>query len=56
MLGLLLLTSIPTVAGVSNALNAQKKKNETAKEKIKFNLAASLDGELCSCLLKDGKV
>lgn len=61
VVGLLVLTGIPTTVGVCEGLSAQKKTNAAAKEKAKFNLTAtvSLDGERfeeCYCVLKDGMV
>ncbi|KAH9890171.1 hypothetical protein F4778DRAFT_785332 [Xylariomycetidae sp. FL2044] len=46
-LGMLVVGSIPTVIGVAEAIDAQKKQNQQAKERIKFNLTAkfSHDGE-----------
>lgn len=39
-LGLLVIGAIPTVIGIAEAIDAQKKQNQQAKEKIKFNLTA----------------
>ncbi|KAJ4300618.1 hypothetical protein N0V88_003302 [Collariella sp. IMI 366227] len=60
-IGLLVITAIPTVIGVCQALSAQKKANSAAKEKAKFHLTAtvSLDGRgpvECWCILKDGNL
>lgn len=46
-LGLLVIGAIPTVIGVAEAIDAQKKQNQQAKERIKFNLTAklSVDGK-----------
>ncbi|KAK8029670.1 hypothetical protein PG993_010961 [Apiospora rasikravindrae] len=46
-LGLLIIGSIPTVIGVAEAIDAQKKQNQQAKERIKFHLTAqfSIDGK-----------
>lgn len=41
-LGLLVIGAIPTVIGVAEAIDAQKKQNEQAKERIKFNMTAKL--------------
>ncbi len=61
VIGLLIVAGIPTTIGVCEALSAQKKANNAAKEKAKFHMTAniSLDGETveeCWCILKDGKV
>jgi hypothetical protein len=39
-LGLLVIGAIPTVIGIAEAIDAQKKQNQQAKERIKFNLTA----------------
>ncbi|KAI1073734.1 hypothetical protein F5B20DRAFT_496047 [Whalleya microplaca] len=39
-LGLLTIGAIPTVIGVAEAIDAQKKQNQQAKERIKFKLSA----------------
>lgn len=46
-LGLLVIGAIPTVIGVAEAIDAQKKQNQQAKERIKFHLTAkfSIDGK-----------
>ncbi|KAI1260154.1 hypothetical protein F5Y18DRAFT_432503 [Xylariaceae sp. FL1019] len=46
-LGLMTIGAIPTVIGVAEAIDAQKKQNAQAKERIKFNLTAkfSHDGD-----------
>ncbi|RYP75027.1 hypothetical protein DL771_002675 [Monosporascus sp. 5C6A] len=46
-LGLLTIGSIPTVIGVAEAIDAQKKQNQQAKDRIKFKLTAkfSVDDE-----------
>ncbi|KAH8889739.1 hypothetical protein GQ53DRAFT_842630 [Thozetella sp. PMI_491] len=61
VIGLLVIAGIPTTIGVCEALSAQKKANNAAKEKAKFQLTAtvSLDGKRldeCWCVLKDGKI
>lgn len=61
VIGLMVISGIPTTIGVCEALSAQKKANAAAKEKAKFHLTAtvSLDGREpveCWCVLKDGKV
>ena len=61
VIGLLVISAIPTTIGVCQALSAQKKANEAAKEKVKFHLTTtvSLDGGPpveCWCILKDGRV
>jgi hypothetical protein len=61
VIGLLVVSAIPTTIGVCEALSAQKKANAAAKEKAKFHLTATLcldeNGPVeCWCLLKDGKV
>lgn len=61
-LGLLVIGAIPTVIGVAEAIDAQKKQNEQAKERIKFHMTTKLvvdqktgiqEG---SVVLKDGQV
>lgn len=59
IVGLLVTAGITTTVGVCEGLSAQKKANNAAKEKAKFNLTAtvSLDGERfeeCYCILKNG--
>lgn len=39
-LGLLTIGAIPTVIGVAEAIDAQKKQNQQAKDRVKFNLTA----------------
>ncbi|KAK1777435.1 hypothetical protein QBC45DRAFT_487322 [Copromyces sp. CBS 386.78] len=61
VIGLLVVAGIPTTIGVCEALSAQKKANNAAKEKAKFQLTAaiSLDGgppEECFCVLRDGRL
>jgi len=61
VIGLLVIAGIPTTIGVCEALSAQKKANNAAKEKAKFHLTASvsLDGEEmveCWIVLKEGRV
>ena len=61
VIGLLIVSAIPTTIGVCEALSAQKKANAAAKEKAKFHLTATVcldeNGPVeCSCILKDGKV
>ncbi|UNI14840.1 hypothetical protein JDV02_001429 [Purpureocillium takamizusanense] len=71
VIGLLTITSIPTITGVAEAISAQKKQNAASKEQEKFNLTAMLaradddddgnDGtqgkwkETGFCVLRDGK-
>lgn len=48
MIGLLALTSIPTVTGVSLASSEQRKANqrkEDARRMVKFNIVAECDGD-----------
>lgn len=48
MIGLLALTSIPTVTGVSLASSEQRKANqrkEEARRMVKFNIVAECDGD-----------
>lgn len=62
VLGLLIVSAIPTTVGVCQALSAQKKANNAEKEKAKFNLTTtvSLDGGNnfveCWCVLGAGRV
>lgn len=61
VIGLLALTSIPTITGVGNAVSAQKRQNASSKEQEKFHLTAMLpmEGELREAafvVLVDGKV
>ncbi|KAK7720948.1 hypothetical protein SLS64_001241 [Diaporthe eres] len=42
VIGLLVLTSIPTVTGVAQGISAKKQENAKLKEKIKFNMTATL--------------
>ncbi|KXX72936.1 hypothetical protein MMYC01_210436 [Madurella mycetomatis] len=61
VIGLLVISGIPTTIGVCEALSAQKKADAAAKEKAKFHLTTtvSLDGEEpveCWCVLKEGKL
>lgn len=48
VLGLLVITAIPTVTGVAEAISSKKQQNAQMKEKIKFNMTAtlSIDGGL----------
>ncbi|KAI1407738.1 hypothetical protein F5Y13DRAFT_174229 [Hypoxylon sp. FL1857] len=61
-LGLLTIGAIPTVIGVAEAIDAQKKQNQQAKDRIKFKLRAKLshDGESppqdASVVFKDKKL
>ncbi|GJN77900.1 hypothetical protein VFPFJ_05066 [Purpureocillium lilacinum] len=67
VIGLLTITSIPTITGVAEAISAQKKQNASSKEQEKFNLTAMLARdedddstqgkwkETGFCVLKDGK-
>jgi hypothetical protein len=61
-LGLLFIGAIPTVIGVAEAIDGQKKQNEQAKERIKFTLTAkfSADGKSppadATVVFKDSKV
>src|SRR5690349_2812554 len=60
VIGLLVVSAIPTTIGVCEALSAQKKANAAAKEKAKFHLTATVcldeNGPVeCWCVLKDGK-
>lgn len=61
VIGLLVVSAIPTTIGICQGLSAQKKANAAAKEKAKFHLTTTLclDGNEaveCWCILKDGKV
>lgn len=61
VIGLLLISAIPTTVGVCQALSAQKKADAAAKEKAKFHLTATVcldeNGPVeCWCVLKDGKL
>lgn len=61
VIGLLIVSAIPTTVGVCQALSAQKKAENAQKEKAKFHLTTtiSLDGENfveCFCLLGAGRV
>jgi hypothetical protein len=61
VIGLLALTSIPTVIGVGQAVGAQNRQQAACKEQQKFNLTAMMpmDGELreaAFCVLVDNKV
>lgn len=42
VIGLLTIAAIPTTIGVGQAVSAQKRQNEAAKEKAKFHLTATL--------------
>jgi hypothetical protein len=60
-LGLMIISAIPTTIGVCEALSAQKKANQEAKEKAKFHLTATVSLDRrgpaeCFCVLKDGHV
>lgn len=44
-LGLMVVGSIPTVIGVAEAIDAQKKQNQQAKDRIKFHLTAKFSPE-----------
>ncbi|KAK3936762.1 hypothetical protein QBC46DRAFT_268988 [Diplogelasinospora grovesii] len=59
VIGLLVIAGIPTTIGVCEALSAQKKADNAAKEKAKFHLTTtvSLDGKQpveCWCVLRAG--
>ncbi|KAK4655541.1 hypothetical protein QC762_303240 [Podospora pseudocomata] len=59
VVGLLVIAGIPTTIGVCEALSAQKKANEAAKEKAKFRMTVTVsldeDGPVeCWCVLKNG--
>ncbi|KAK2067647.1 hypothetical protein P8C59_001366 [Phyllachora maydis] len=53
VIGLLVISAIPTTIGVCQALSAQKKANEAAKEKNKFNLTATVlaNGQPVECFV-----
>ncbi|ORY58405.1 uncharacterized protein BCR38DRAFT_447200 [Pseudomassariella vexata] len=61
-LGLLVIGSIPTVIGVAEAIDGQKKQNQQAKDRIKFNITTllSADGESppqqATVVFKEGKL
>lgn len=61
-LGLLTIGAIPTVIGVAEAIDAQKKQNQQAKERIKFKLTANFSHDDvalpqdASVVFKDKKV
>ncbi|KAL7621814.1 hypothetical protein AAE478_007314 [Parahypoxylon ruwenzoriense] len=61
-LGLLTVGAIPTVIGVAEAIDAQKKQNQQAKERIKFKLTAefshddALPPQNASVVFKDKKL
>lgn len=61
-LGLLTIGSIPTVIGVAEAIDAQKKQNQQAKDRVKFNLTATFSTsdespeQQAFVVLKGGKV
>lgn len=42
VLGLLIVSAIPTVTGVAEAISSKKQQNAQMKEKIKFNMTATL--------------
>lgn len=61
VLGLLVLTAIPTVTGVAQGISSKKQENAAMKEKIKFNMTAvlSVDGGPPTeawIVLRDGRV
>lgn len=62
IIGLLTVTSIPTITGVGQAVSAQKRQNAASKEQEKFNLTATVRREKggkeeeAVCYLKGGKV
>jgi len=61
VIGLLVVSAIPTTIGICQGLSAQKKANAAAKEKAKFHLTATVcldeNGPVeCWCILKDSKV
>lgn len=61
VLGLLILTAIPTVTGVAQGISSKKQENAALKEKIKFNMTAvlSVNGgppTECWIVLRDGRV
>lgn len=42
VLGLLIISAIPTVTGVAEGISSKKQQNAAMKEKIKFNMTATL--------------
>ncbi|KAF4594726.1 hypothetical protein GQ602_000339 [Ophiocordyceps camponoti-floridani] len=62
VIGLLVITAIPTITGVGQAVSAQKKQNAASKEQAKFNLTAlttlpdGTERESPPCVLKNGKL
>jgi hypothetical protein len=61
VIGLLLISALPTTVGVCQALSAQKRADAAAKEKAKFHLTAAVNldenGPVeCWCALRDGKL
>lgn len=42
VLGLLVISAIPTVTGVAQGISSKKQQNAAMKEKIKFNMTATL--------------
>lgn len=61
VLGLLILSAIPTVTGVAQGISSKKQENAALKEKIKFNMTAvlSVDGGPPTeawIVLRDGRV
>ncbi|CAH0004364.1 unnamed protein product [Clonostachys byssicola] len=61
VIGLLMLAAIPTVAGVGNAISAQQRQQEAAKDQVKFHLTAliKLGGEYqegAFCTLADNQM
>ncbi|KAI2633405.1 hypothetical protein GGS21DRAFT_133852 [Xylaria nigripes] len=61
-LGLMTVTSIPTVIGVAEAIDAQKKQDKQAKERVKFQLTAKFSDDDVSppqtayLVFKDNKI
>lgn len=61
-LGFLIITSIPVVIGVAEAIDGQKRQNQEAKDRVKFRLTTrfSADGvafpEQAVAVFKDKKV
>lgn len=61
-LGFLIITSIPVVIGVAEAIDGQKRQNQEAKDRVKFRLTTrfSADGvalpEQAMAVFKDKKV
>lgn len=61
-LGLLVVGAIPTVIGVAEAIDAQKKQNQQAKDRVKFKLTAKFSHDDISppqdatVVFKDNKV